>query len=50
MIAVNDLRTGLTIEVAGEIYRVVECRHVQPGKGAAFVRSKLKYQRSGNTV
>lgn len=50
MISVNDLRTGLTIEVDGEIYSVVEFLHVKPGKGAAFVRTKLKNLRSGNTV
>jgi len=50
MISVNDLRTGLTIEVEGEIYSVVEFLHVKPGKGAAFVRTKLKNLRSGNTV
>ncbi|NLM41605.1 MAG: elongation factor P [Firmicutes bacterium] len=50
MISVNDLRTGLTIEVDGEIYSVVDFLHVKPGKGAAFVRTKLKNLRSGNTV
>lgn len=50
MISVNDLRTGLTIEVDGEIYTVVEFLHVKPGKGAAFVRTKLKNLRTGNTV
>ncbi|KPD01148.1 Elongation factor P [Geobacillus sp. BCO2] len=39
MISVNDFRTGLTIEVDGEIWRVLEFQHVKPGKGAAFVRS-----------
>ena len=50
MISVNDLRTGLTIEVEGEIYSVVDFIHVKPGKGAAFVRTKLKNLRSGSTV
>ncbi|HBG10141.1 MAG: elongation factor P [Limnochordia bacterium] len=50
MISVNDLRTGLTIEVEGEIYSVVDFLHVKPGKGAAFVRTKLKNLRSGSTV
>lgn len=49
MISVNDLRTGLTIEIDGEIYSVVDFLHVKPGKGAAFVRTKLKNIRSGTT-
>ncbi|MFV0561105.1 MAG: elongation factor P [Enterococcus sp.] len=47
MISVNDFKTGLTIEVDGGIWRVVEFQHVKPGKGAAFVRSKLKNLRTG---
>lgn len=47
MISVNDFKTGLTIEVDGEIYSVVEFLHVKPGKGAAFVRTKLKNIRTG---
>lgn len=50
MISVNDFKTGLTIEVDGEIYTVLDFQHVKPGKGAAFVRSKLKNIRNGNTV
>ena len=49
MISVNDLRTGLTIEYEGDIYTVVEFLHVKPGKGAAFVRTKLKNIRTGST-
>lgn len=48
MISVNDFRTGATIEVEGDIWRVMEFQHVKPGKGAAFVRSKLRNLRSGN--
>ncbi|KRM99530.1 elongation factor P [Loigolactobacillus rennini] len=47
MISVNDFKTGLTIEVEGELWRVVEFQHVKPGKGSAFVRSKLKNLRTG---
>lgn len=47
MISVNDFKTGLTIEFDGDIWRVVEFQHVKPGKGAAFVRSKLKNLRTG---
>jgi len=47
MISTNDFHTGLTIELDGEIYEVVEFQHVKPGKGAAFVRSKIKNLHSG---
>jgi elongation factor P len=47
MISVNDFKTGLTIEVDGAIWRVIDFQHVKPGKGAAFVRSKLKNLRTG---
>ncbi|MFK7697207.1 elongation factor P [Paenibacillus sp. HJGM_3] len=50
MISVNDFRTGLTIEVENDIFTVLDFQHVKPGKGAAFVRSKLKNLRNGNTV
>lgn len=47
MISVNDFKTGLTIEVDGGIWQVIEFQHVKPGKGAAFVRSKLRNLRTG---
>lgn len=47
MISVNEFKNGLTIEVDGELWRVVEFQHVKPGKGSAFVRSKLKNLRTG---
>ncbi|AWB45108.1 elongation factor P [Paenibacillus sp. CAA11] len=50
MISVNDLKTGLTVEVEGDIFTVIDFQHVKPGKGAAFVRTKLKNLRNGNTV
>ncbi|ANY68725.1 elongation factor P [Paenibacillus sp. BIHB 4019] len=50
MISVNDFKTGLTIEVDGDIFSVTDFQHVKPGKGAAFVRSKLKNLRNGNVV
>eukprot|EP00887_Chlorella_sp_A99_P005969 scaffold27.g5969.t1 len=46
----NDFKTGMTIEMDGAPYKVVEFLHVKPGKGAAFVRSKLKNFITGNTV
>lgn len=50
MISVNDFKTGLTVEVDGDIFSVLEFQHVKPGKGAAFVRSKLKNLRNGNVT
>ena len=50
MISTNDFRTGLTIELEGEVYTVVDFQHVKPGKGAAFVRSKIKNVRSGGVI
>ncbi|HLR62433.1 MAG TPA: elongation factor P [Lentibacillus sp.] len=49
MVSVNDFKTGLTIEVDNDIWQVIDFQHVKPGKGAAFVRSKLRNLRSGNT-
>ncbi|WP_031514894.1 elongation factor P [Desulfofalx alkaliphila] len=50
MISTNDFRTGLTIEMDNEVYQVLDFQHVKPGKGSAFVRSKLKNLRTGATV
>ncbi len=50
MISVNDFKTGITIELDGNIYSVVDFQHVKPGKGAAFVRSKLKNIKTGGVV
>ncbi|ERN53030.1 elongation factor P [Alkalihalophilus marmarensis DSM 21297] len=47
MISVNDFKTGLTIEVDNGIWQVMDFQHVKPGKGAAFVRSKLRNLRTG---
>ncbi|PWI58796.1 elongation factor P [Sulfoacidibacillus thermotolerans] len=47
MISSNDFRPGVTIEYDGAIWRVIEFMHVKPGKGAAFVRTKLKNIRTG---
>ncbi len=50
MISVNDFKTGVTVELEGQVYQVVEFQHVKPGKGAAFVRAKLKNVKSGGVV
>lgn len=47
MISSNDFRPGTTIEYDGDIFRVIEFLHVKPGKGAAFVRTKLKNVKTG---
>ena len=47
MISVNEFKNGLTIEFDGSLWRIVEFQHVKPGKGGAFVRSKLKNLRTG---
>ncbi|MCE7874891.1 elongation factor P [bacterium CPR1] len=50
MISVNDFRTGITIQIDNDLFQVVEFLHVKPGKGSAFVRSKLKNVRTGYVV
>lgn len=50
MISSNDFRPGVTIEIDGDAYQVIEFQHVKPGKGAAFVRTKMKNIRTGSTV
>lgn len=47
MISVNEFKNGLTIEYNSDLWRIVEFQHVKPGKGSAFVRSKLKSLRTG---
>jgi elongation factor P len=48
MISTNDFRVGLTIELDGDVWQVMDFQHVKPGKGSAFVRSKLRNLRNGN--
>ncbi|MDX9872546.1 MAG: elongation factor P [Clostridia bacterium] len=50
MISTTDFRTGLTFELDGEVVQVVEFQHVKPGKGAAFVRCKLRNVKTGSSV
>jgi len=50
MISSNDFRPGVTIVLDGSVWRVVEFLHVKPGKGSAFVRTKLKSVQSGSVV
>ncbi len=50
MISAGDFRNGITIELEGNIFQIIEFQHVKPGKGAAFVRTKLKNIKSGGVV
>ena len=50
MIDTSDFRNGLSIIVDGEIYTIIEFQHVKPGKGSAFVRSKLKNVKTGAVI
>ena len=47
MISAGDFRNGVTFEEDGNVMQVIEFQHVKPGKGSAFVRSKLKNLRTG---
>ena len=50
MVSSNDFKTGLTIKYEGNIYQILDFQHVKPGKGQAFVRTKLKNLRTGTTT
>ena len=50
MISAGEFRNGVTMEYEGNIYQVIEFQHVKPGKGAAFVRTKLKNLVTGAVV
>ncbi len=49
MISAGDFRKGITFELDGDVYQVIDFQHVKPGKGAAFVRTKIKSVLSGGT-
>jgi elongation factor P len=50
MISSNDFRNGVTIVIDGQLWTVIEFLHVKPGKGSAFVRTRLKNVKTGATV
>lgn len=50
MVVAGDFKNGLTIEMDNNIYQIIEFQHVKPGKGAAFVRTKLKNIKSGGVI
>ena len=50
MISAGDFRNGITLEIEGQVVQILEFQHVKPGKGAAFVRTKLKNVINGGVV
>jgi elongation factor P len=50
MVSAGDFRKGLTIEIEGQVWMIVDFQHVKPGKGAAFVRTKIKNVLSGSVL
>jgi elongation factor P len=50
MATTSDFRNGMILEIDGEYFRIVEFLHVKPGKGGAFVRTKLKSVRTGSVI
>lgn len=50
MVSAGDFRNGLTVEIEGTVFQIVEFQHVKPGKGAAFVRTKLRNVVDGGVV
>ena len=50
MVTAGDFKNGITMEMDGNIWQIIEFQHVKPGKGAAFVRTKLKNIKSGGVI
>ena len=50
MVSAGDFKNGLTVEIEGNVFQILEFQHVKPGKGAAFVRTKLKNIINGGVV
>ncbi len=50
MISASEFRNGVTVEIDGDIYTIIEFQHVKPGKGAAFVRTKIRNLISGGVT
>lgn len=50
MVSAGDFRNGITVEIEGNTFQIIEFQHVKPGKGAAFVRTKLKNVKTGAVV
>ncbi|MCR4928219.1 MAG: elongation factor P [Lachnospiraceae bacterium] len=50
MVSAGDFKNGITIDIDGTVYQIIEFQHVKPGKGAAFVRTKLKNVKTGGVI
>ena len=50
MVTAGEFRKGMTIEIDGQVWMIVDFQHVKPGKGAAFVRTKIKNVMTGNVL
>ena len=50
MVSAGEFRNGVTFEMDGQVFKVIEFQHVKPGKGAAFVRTRLKNVITGNVL
>ena len=50
MVSTNQFKNGMHVEVDGTIFKIVEFQHVKPGKGGAFVRTKLKRSQDGAVI
>ena len=50
MVTAGDFRNGVTFEMEGNVYQIIEFQHVKPGKGAAFVRTKIRNVIAGSVV
>src|SRR5205823_8482445 len=49
-VSTNDLKRGMTLELDGQLFQIIEFQHVKPGKGGAFVRTKLRNVRTGAVI
>ena len=49
-VSTNDLKNGMTLDLDGTLFQVIEFQHVKPGKGGAFVRTKLRNLKTGGVV
>ena len=50
MVSAGDFRNGVTFDMDGNVYQIIEFQHVKPGKGAAFVRTKIRNVITGRSV
>ncbi|AEG61306.1 elongation factor P [Desulforamulus ruminis] len=50
MISTSDFKTGLTVEIDNNVYQIIDFQHVKPGKGAAFVRTKMRNMQNGAVI